>query len=109
MPITACPSTTVAAPADVVWELMADPRLYDLWWDAHAERIEPEGPAAPGQVVYATTRGLGRTWDVTITVKAVDPTKHRVQLDAALLFGVVNHATITATPIDAVSSHLEFG
>ncbi len=109
MAITACPATTVAASVEVVWELMANPTLYDLWWDARAERIEPAGPATPGQVVYATTRAFGRTWDVTLRVKVVNPEKHRVQIDAALPLGTINHATITTTPIDSVSSRLDFG
>ncbi|HEX9038639.1 MAG TPA: SRPBCC family protein [Ktedonobacterales bacterium] len=109
MPITACPATRVAAPVEYVWELLSDLRLYDLWWDARMRRIAPEGAAAPGQLAYATTRGLGRTWDVSFKVNEVDPVKHRVRIDAALPLGVVNHATITATPIDEISSHLAFG
>lgn len=109
MGISVCPATTVAAPADAVWDLLADPARYDLWWDARAERIVPQGPATPGQAVYARTREFGRTWELTLTIKAVEPEKRRVQIEARLPFGTINHATITATPIDATSCHLAFG
>ena len=109
MAITACPATTVAAPVEFVWELLSDLRLYDLWWDARMPRIVPEGPATPGPMAYATTSGLGRTWDISFKVNVVDPVKRRVQIDAALLLGIVNHATITCTPIDDETCRLEFG
>ena len=109
MGISVCPATTVAAPAANVWELLADPARYDLWWDARAERIVPEGPATPGQIVYAKTREFGRTWNLTLTVRAVEPEKRRIQIDALLPFGTINHATITATTIDATSCRLAFG
>jgi uncharacterized protein YndB with AHSA1/START domain len=109
MGFNVCPVAVVAAPVESVWELLSEPTLYDQWWDARTERIVPEGPAAPGQVVYAKTSAFGRTWDVTLRVEAVDPAKHQVRLRVALPLGVVNHATISATPIDATSSRVQFG
>ena len=102
MAITACPSTTVAAPVEYVWELLSDLHLYDLWWDARLKRVVPEGKAAPGQMAYAQ---LGMTFKVI----AVDPENHRIQVDAALPLGIRNLATITCAPRDAVSCHLAFG
>ena len=109
MTFSICPMATVAAPVESVWELLAEPSLYDEWYDARTQRIAPEGKATPGQVLYAKTSALGKTWDVTLTVKAVDPGKHQLQIDVALPLGVVNHAAITATAIDATSSHIQFG
>lgn len=109
MGITICPAAAVAAPVESVWEVLADPTTYDTWWDARTERIVPEGEAAPGQVVYAKTSAFGRTWDVTLRVEAVRPEMHQVALRVALPLGIVNHATITAAPLDATSSHLQFG
>jgi hypothetical protein len=83
--------------------------LYDTWWDAHTERIVPEGHATPGQVLYANTSALGRTWDVTLTVEMVDPDRHQIQMQIMLPLGVVNHATIICIPIDAASCRVQFG
>ncbi len=109
MGFSICPTVSVAAPVESVWELLSDPTLYDTWWDARSERIVPEGKAVPGQMVYAKTSALGRKWDVTLRVDAVHPEKHQVQLHITLPFGTVNDATITATPIDSASSRLQFG
>jgi hypothetical protein len=109
MGITICPVTMVAAPVASVWELLAEPTLYDVWWDARTQRIVPEGNAAPGQVIYAHASGFGRKWPVTLRVERIDPVQHQLQLQVALPLGLVNHATITCTPIDATSCRLQFG
>ena len=109
MGVTVCPAAVVEAPVEWVWELLREPALYGEWSDLRPERIVPEGKASPGQVVYGKTSGLGRTWDVTIRVEMVNPEKHRVQFLAALPLGVVNHVTITCTPVDAASCHVQYG
>ena len=109
MGLTVCPAAVVAAPVESVWELLSEPTLYDTWWDAHTERIVPEGKAAPGQVLYAHTSALGRTWRVTLRVAAVNPEQHQVQLHVTLPLGIVNHATITCTALDASSCRVQYG
>jgi hypothetical protein len=109
MGLSVCPAAVVAAPVESVWELLVDPTLYDIWWDARTERIVPIGSATPGQVVYAKARGLGRTWDVTLTVKAVNPEKHQIQMRVMLPLGMINDTTLTCTPLDASSCRLQFG
>lgn len=109
MSFTACPAAVVAAPVESVWELLSEPTLYDEWWDAHTERIVPEGKATPGQVLYAKTSALGRKWDVTLRVEMVNPEKHQIQLRISLPLGTVNHATITSTAIDTASCRVQFG
>ena len=109
MSFTICPMAVVAAPVASVWELLSEPRLYDEWWDARTERITPEGKATPGQMLYAKTSAVGRQWDVTLKIVAVDAEKHQVQMDVALPLGTINHATITCAAIDATSSRIQFG
>jgi hypothetical protein len=109
MGFSICPIAVVAAPVETVWELLADPALYDAWWDARTVRIEPQGKVTPGQVVYAKTAGLGRTWDVTLQVEAVDPALHQVHLRIALPLGIINDNTITCTAVDATSCRVAFG
>ena len=86
MGLTVCPAAVVAAPVESVWELLSEPTLYDVWWDARTERIVPEGKAAPGQ-----------------------PDKHQIQLHVTLPPGTVNETTITCTAIDTASCRVQFG
>jgi uncharacterized protein YndB with AHSA1/START domain len=109
MSFSFCPAAVVAAPADRVWALLADPTRFDTWWNARTERIEPPGPTAPGQVLYARTSSFGRWWDVTLRVEAMNPPKHQIRLHVSLPLGTVNDVTITATPIDAGTCRLQFG
>ena len=109
MGFTLCPAAVVAAPVESVWELLSEPTLYDVWWDARTERIVPEGKASPGQVLYAKTSALGRKWDVTLRVEMVNPEKRQIQLHVTLPLGIVNHATITCTAIDTTSCRVQYG
>jgi uncharacterized protein YndB with AHSA1/START domain len=109
MSVSACPVAIVDAPVEGVWRLLADPRCYALWWNAHTRSIVPEGPARSGQHVFATTPALGRQWDVHTTVLAVTPEKHQLELVTRLPFGitVLNH--ITCTPLDDRHTQVSFG
>jgi hypothetical protein len=109
MGLSHCPVAIVAAPVDCVWDLLSEPAHYDEWWDAHMERIVPAGTAAPGQMLHGKTPAFGRQWSVTLRVERVNPDQHQIQLYVMLPLGVVNHATITATAIDAVTSRVQFG
>jgi hypothetical protein len=104
-----CPADVVAAPVESVWELLAEPTLYDEWWDAHVERIVPEGKASPGQVLYAKTSAFGRKWAVTIKIGMVNPEKHQIQFHVMLPMGAINDQTTTCTAIDATSCRVQFG
>ncbi len=108
MSISVCPAAVVAAPAECVWELLWEPKLYDDWWDAHTERIVPEGNAAPGQVLYLATRSWGKKWVMTLKIEMVNPEKHQIQFLGDLLGGV-SHNTITCTALDAVSCRVQYG
>jgi uncharacterized protein YndB with AHSA1/START domain len=109
MGFTICPRAVVAAPVESVWELLSEPTLYDEWWDAHTERIVPEGKASPAQTVYAKTSAFGRKWEVTLRVEKVDPEKHQIQFHITLPFGTINQQTTTCTAIDATSCRVQFG
>lgn len=109
MTVSVCPTAMVAAPDETVWSVLNDPSSYDEWWDARTERIEPPGPATPGQTVYATAHGLGRSWPVTTRVLAVDPTRHAIDLVTTLPFGIVGRNHIDCVAIDAASCRVTFG
>ena len=109
MVVSVCPVANVAASIEDVWELLALPSNYDRWWDAHLVRSVPEGPATPGQISYATTRGFGKQWDVSFVIKSINPDRHQIQFDVTLPLGIIDHATFTCTPVDAVSCRVQFG
>lgn len=109
MNLSICPAAVVAAPVESVWELLADPALYDEWWDARAERIVPEGKAVPGQVVYGKASAFGIKGNVTLRVEMVNPIKHQIQFLVRIPLGTINHQTTTCTPIDASSCRVQFG
>ncbi len=109
MSLNVCPSATVAAPIEDVWDFISDLARYGEWADACVERIVPEGPATPGQVLYANSRSLGKRWPITLTVTAIDPNKHRIQMDVSLPLGLLLHQTTICTPIDAHSCHVQYG
>ena len=109
MSISTCPIASVNAPVEQVWRLLADPARYSLWWDAQTRSIVPAGPAQPGQRIFAQTAGLGKRWGVHITVQAVAPDKHQLDLVTRLPFGitVLNH--ISCAPLDGQHTRVSFG
>ena len=109
MPVSVCPIATVAASLETVWAVLSDPASYSAWWDARTERIEPEGRAAPGQVVRASSQALGRRWPVTTRVLAVDAERHALDLETTLPLGISVHNHILCAPVDATTTRVTFG
>ena len=107
--VSVCPAAVVEAPIERVWTVLTDSRNYGDWADAIFTRFDPPGRAVPGQVLEADTRELGITFKVRLRIEAVDPARHQVVFDVSLPFGVREKTTITATPIDAHLTRLQFG
>lgn len=108
MSLNVCPAAIVAAPVEVVWE-MAQPANLSKWIDGQVERIEPEGPMAIGQTIYATSTAIGRRWQVTLTVEEVQPERHQFGMYVVVPFGVRMHEHISCRAIDAVTCHVQYG
>ncbi len=108
MGITVCPAAVVAAPVEIVWELLCDPKLRDEWWDTHTERVVPEGKASPSQVIYLVSSAWGRQVHGTLTIEAVDPVKHQIHWRLSAM-GVINDQTTTCTALDAASCRIQYG
>jgi hypothetical protein len=109
MTVSVCPIAIIAAPLERVWALLANPSNYDVWWDAQTDAIVPDGPAQPGQIVYAHTYGLGRRWKITTVVELVDAARHRIQLTTTLPLGIVAHNQLACTAVDGASTRVQFG
>ena len=109
MTVSVCPAATVAAPIEAVWAVLGDPAYYDEWWDAEMERIEPPGPAAPGQIVYATSRALGRRWRVETHVLGIDRQRHSIDLRTSLPLGIVVRNHLLCDALDPRTTRVTFG
>jgi uncharacterized protein YndB with AHSA1/START domain len=99
----------VDAPVEQVWRLLADPARFALWWDAQTRSIVPAGAAQPRQQILAQTIGLGKRWDVNITIQAVTPDKHRLDLVTRLPFGITVFNHIICTALDGQHTRVSFG
>jgi hypothetical protein len=104
-----CPIATVDIPVERVWRLLADPRLYDRWWDAQTDSIVPEGPAQPGQEIFAHAVAFGRQWKVHITVQAVSPEKHQLDYLSRLPLGLTGQNHLTCLRLDDQHTRVSFG
>jgi ligand-binding SRPBCC domain-containing protein len=109
MSMSTCPIATVDAPIEQVWQLLADPSNYGLWWDAKTSSIEPAGPATSGQRISARTRVFGRDWDVQVTVVSVDLRKRALDLTTQLPFGITVHNHIVCRALDNTHCRVSFG
>ena len=111
MSISACPIATVEAPVEQVWQLLADPHNYGLWWEpgTWSWSIEPAGPAKAGQRISARTRALGKDWEIQITVAGIDPDKRTLDLTTQLPFGITVHNHIVCGPLDNKHCRVTFG
>jgi uncharacterized protein YndB with AHSA1/START domain len=103
-----CPAATIAAPADVVWRLLTEPKTYDTWADARVERVNPPGVAQPGQVVQMSSGALGLRFKVRFDVERVDGASHDLEFRAQFPFGIRMHEHISVRPVGG-GSRVQYG
>jgi len=109
MSLSTCPIATIDAPAERVWQLLANPVRCADWWDAQTHSIIPEGPAQPGQQILAQAIALGRRWDIHISVQAITPEKRQLDLVTRLPLGITVYNHISCTPLDEQHARVSFG
>ena len=109
MGLTVCPAAIVAAPLAVVWGNLVQWERYAGWAGVHPERVEPAGPAAPGQTIHFAGRALWRTMRFIGKVEAIDPDRHQIDLHGFFPLGLQQKAHIVCTPIDAASCRVQYG
>ncbi len=110
MGLTVCPTAVVAAPVELVWANLVQWERYPDWADVHAERIEPEGPAAVGQTIYFGGKVLGRTLvGFTFKVEAINPERHQIDLHVVFPFGLQEKPHIACYPITAATCRVQYG
>ena len=109
MAVNVCPADRVQAPVGLVWDLLTHPAGYGRFWDLTVERVEPEGPAAPGQRFAGWSRALYRRWRLRGEVLEVDARRHRIRFRMSLPLGIVGDNRIACAPLDDRSCTLRFG
>jgi hypothetical protein len=107
--LSVCPITVVRSRADRVWALLAQPALYDNWWDAKTDAIVPPGAVHPGQEIRAHSRAVGRDWPIHVRVVAVDESRRQLELASSYPFGITLHNDIRVSAIDPDSAQVSFG
>jgi hypothetical protein len=109
MGLSVCPAAMVAAPIEMVWELVINPSRWGEWADVETVRIVPEGLASPGQMIYVTSSALGRTWHVSFKIEQVNPDKHQFRSLVTLPLGMRLYEDIICTSIHAGSCRVQYG
>jgi hypothetical protein len=109
MALNVCPAARVAAPVEIVWDLLADPARWDTWIDGRVQRIAPAGPAVPGQIISVTAPGLGRRWPVLFRVEVVNPPAHQLGMQVTLPLGMRLQEHVSCTPLDPASCRVQYG
>ena len=109
MAVSVCPADRVQAPVEVVWSLLMNPDGYGQFFDLTIERVEPAGPAAPGQRFVGWSRALCRRWSIVGEVAEVDERRHAIRFHTSLPFGIMGDNRISCTPIEAGTCMLRYG
>ena len=109
MSISTCPVATVDAPVERVWDLVANPSRYDLWWEARTVSIVPEGPAQSGQQVIAHAGAFGLHAVIRLTVAGVDRENYQVDVLTRMPFGISIDNHIRCTPLGGRQTRVSFG
>jgi hypothetical protein len=109
MSMSVCPVARIAAPIERVWAILVEPAGYSQWTDGTVEMVEPPGPAQPGQMFTVSAPALGRRWWVRFAIDRVDVARHQIAFRVTLPFGVVEHSTVTCTPLDERSCWVSYG
>ena len=108
MSLTVCPAAIVAAPIEVVWNLLQPSHLSE-WADGKVEPPIPQGPAAVGQTFRVTSKAFGRSWQANFTVEKVNPEKHQLEMLVLFPFSMQLHEHLSCTRIDESSCRVQYG
>jgi hypothetical protein len=77
---SSCPPDIVNAPVSVVWSLLTNPAAWGRFFDLRIIGINPEGPAAVGQIVYAESGPSILHLKLEFQFLKIDPAEHVLEL-----------------------------
>lgn len=99
MSLSSCPTDQVDAPLETVWGLLTDPSQWPSFYDLRVARIEPPGPARPGQRVVGESGPRWLHLGVTVTYRAIDVSRHRVELEVRMPLGITVKEELDCLPV----------
>ncbi len=108
MGLSVCPAAVVAAPVEIVWQLLQPARLSE-WVDGRVEGPVPEGAPFVGQTFFVVSRAFGRDWRAEFKVEKVDAKRHQLAMHVKFPLGMQLHEHFSSTPIDAASCRVQYG
>lgn len=97
-----CPTDTIHASAEYVWELLTDPARLD-WVGVKLVEAPARHLAVGDRLVFGPAPGLRVSWDVL----AVEPLR-TLELDIKVPFGIRNHEVVVVSPWGGDSCRLTF-
>jgi hypothetical protein len=109
MTLSVCPVAVVAAPVEVVWDILEQPERYGEWIDGQITRVEPPGPAQVGQTIEVSAQGLGRTWHPMFRVELVDAAAHQMGFFVMFPLGLRLQERLSCAAVDATTCRVQYG
>jgi len=97
-----CPTDTIGASPERVWELLTDPARLD-WVGVKLVEGPARHLAVGDRLVFGPAPGLRLSWDVL----AVEPLR-TLELDIRAPFGIRNHEVVVVSPSDSDNCRLTF-
>jgi hypothetical protein len=83
-----CPTEVIAAPIEVVWDLVTHPEGWGRFYDIRILSVEPAGRAALGQRITAETGPVFLHLKVLLEFVSIDESHHRIGVSVRLPFGL---------------------
>jgi Polyketide cyclase / dehydrase and lipid transport len=96
---SSCPTSTVNAPVEIVWELLTRPETWGDFYDVRVTSVEPAGPAVVGQTVFAESGPRLLHLALEFRFTKVDAVNFELGLDVKLPFGVTLREDLNCAPI----------
>jgi hypothetical protein len=113
MSYASCPTSIVDAPLEIVWTLLARPEAWGDFYDVRVASVEPRGPAAVGQTVFAESGPRLLHLKLEFRFTKVDAANHELGIEVRLPFGITVREDLSCVSLGhqqcRVSYHCEFG
>ncbi len=109
MSLYVCPAAVIAAPCATVWDVLKELPSDAGWLGVSVQCAEPPGPLQHGQTIVLSGSGLGRRWDITLAIDAVDEENGFLDMRVLLPLGMVNHEHMTLAPVLGGECRVTFG
>jgi hypothetical protein len=113
MTYSSCPTSIVNASVDIVWSLLKRPEEWSDFYDVRVSSIEPAGPAAVGQIVFAEScpRLLHLALEFRFT--KINAANYELGLGVKFPFGITVREDLSCVPIGRdqcrINYHCDFG